>query len=316
MTTGFIYDARFLEHDTGPHHPERPERLASTMAHLESDPWFADLRQFDARLARTEEIESTHSIKYIRRVGRACAEGAPFIDTTDVTVSAASCDVAALAAGTPLTLGDAICNREIDNGFALIRPPGHHAETEMAMGFCLFNNVAILARYLQRVHGLNKIAIVDWDVHHGNGTQHLFEEDPSVLYVSVHQYPYYPGTGAASESGIGRGQGATLNCPLPAGATDSDYEGVFTTEILPKLSAFKPEFVIISAGFDAHLDDPLADMRLTTEFYAWMTQRLLEIADQHAAGRLLSVLEGGYHLTRLAETVAVHLEGLATGHQG
>ena len=168
------------------------------------------------------------------------------------------------------------------------------------MGFCLFNNVAILARYLQNRHGFDKIAIVDFDVHHGNGTQHSFEADPSVLYVSTHQYPYYPGTGAASETGVGRGEGAT----------DADYERAFVEQIIPKLEGFAPECVIVSAGFDAHRDDPLADVRLTTEFFGWMSNRLIEVADRHAGGRLLSVLEGGYHLERLSECVTVHLESL------
>ena len=178
------------------------------------------------------------------------------------------------------------------------------------MGFCLFNNVAILARFLQKRHGFDKIAIVDFDVHHGNGTQHSFEADPSVLYVSTHQYPYYPGTGAASETGVGRGKGATLNCPMPAGATDADYERAFVEQIIPKLEGFAPKFVIVSAGFDAHGDDPLADVRLTTECFGWMSDRLMEVADRHAGGRLLSVLEGGYHLERLSECVTVHLESL------
>ena len=199
----------------------------------------------------------------------------------------------------------------IDNGFALLRPPGHHAEHAQAMGFCLFNNVAILTRYLQRRHGLDKIAIVDWDVHHGNGTQHSFEADPSVLYVSTHQYPYYPGTGAASETGVGRGQGVTVNCPMPAGSVDADYEQVFTQQIMPKLDAFAPECVIVSAGFDAHRDDPLADIQLSTEFFSWMSERLMEVAARHAAGRLVSVLEGGYNLDRLGDCVTAHLKILS-----
>ena len=220
-----------------------------------------------------------------------------------------------LAAGGVTALADNVISREIDNGFALIRPPGHHAERSMALGFCLFNNVAILARYLQKHHGLDRILVMDWDVHHGNGTQHTFEEDPSVLYISLHQYPFYPGTGAAHETGNGRGRGATLNCPMPAGATDEDYRVAFSQQILPKIDAFKPEAVLISAGFDAHRDDPLAQINLSTEFYGWMSQRMMEAAETHANGRLISMLEGGYDLHALSHCIGTHLKVLLDGEQ-
>jgi acetoin utilization deacetylase AcuC-like enzyme len=181
----------------------------------------------------------------------------------------------------------------------------------MALGFCLFNNVAILARYLQKEHGFDKVMILDWDVHHGNGTQHSFEEDPSVLYISTHQYPFYPGTGAYYEEGTGRGHGATLNCPMPAGSTDRDYEKAFMERILPKIDHFRPEFVILSAGFDAHQEDPLAQMELSTEFYGWMSERMLEMAERHASGRIVSVLEGGYNLDQLPLCVEQHLAVLS-----
>lgn len=181
----------------------------------------------------------------------------------------------------------------------------------MALGFCLFNNIAILARYLQKHHGLGKILILDWDVHHGNGTQHTFEEDPSVLYVSLHQYPYYPGTGASSETGRGRGKGATVNCPMRAGAGDSDYKSAFTETILPAVNAFAPEMVLISAGFDAHAADPLAQINLTTDCYTWMTKRMMEVADQHADGKMIALLEGGYDLKALAQSIAAHLRELS-----
>jgi acetoin utilization deacetylase AcuC-like enzyme len=231
---------------------------------------------------------------------------------TDVGVSEQSYDVALLSAGSIMNLADQVIEGHIDNGFQLSRPPGHHAEHDLAMGFCMFNNVAITARYLQQQHGLEKVLIVDWDVHHGNGTQHTFEEDPSVLYVSTHQYPFYPGSGATSETGFGAGQGATLNCPMFAGAGDSEYELAWREKILPQIDAFKPEFVLISAGFDAHQADPLAEINLSTEFYTWMSQRVVEIADQHAAGRLVSILEGGYSLDLLPHCVATHLEVLTT----
>ncbi|MCG8324888.1 MAG: histone deacetylase, partial [Thiotrichales bacterium] len=179
---------------------------------------------------------------------------------------------------------------------------------------CLFNNVAILARYLQKQHGLDKILILDWDVHHGNGTQHLFEEDPSVLYISTHQYPYYPGTGAYTEDGIGKGKGATLNCPMPAGADDVMYETAFMEKILPGIDEFRPDSIIISAGFDAHRQDPLAQINLSTEFFGWMTSRIMEKADAYCDGRILSALEGGYNLQMLPLCVAEHLSVLSARH--
>ena len=310
MATGLIDDDRFLTHDTGPHHPETAARIGAVREALAAQECYAELQRIEARPADIAVIESSHSLAYIHRASRTVAAGAHYLDTPDVVISEHSYEVALLAAGAPLALADAMIAGQIANGFALLRPPGHHAEREAAMGFCLFNNVAILARYLQSQHGLDKIAIIDWDVHHGNGTQHSFEEDPSVLYVSTHQYPYYPGTGAAYETGNGRGRGATLNCPMPAGATDSAYERAFFEEILPKLDHFKPECVIISAGFDAHRDDPLADVQLSTGCFRWMTERLMEVAAQHAGGRLLSVLEGGYNLERLGDCVSAHVERL------
>jgi acetoin utilization deacetylase AcuC-like enzyme len=311
MRTGFLYDPAFLEHDTGRGHPECRERLAATMAYLEQQPWFRELRQFKPERIDERWLHEVHSRDYVRRAEATCRAGAPFLDCLDVSVSRQSYDIALLAAGGPIVLADQILAGHVNNAFALLRPPGHHAERDMALGFCLFNNVAILARYLQLQHGLEKILILDWDVHHGNGTQHTFQEDPTVLYISTHQYPFYPGTGHWSETGIGRGRGATLNCPMPAGAGDREYELAFCEKILPKIDEFKPQAIIISSGFDAHRDDPLADIQLGTEFYGWMTERLLEKADQHAGGRIISVLEGGYNLHALPRCVAVHVQVLS-----
>ena len=311
MKTGFLYDPIYLEHDTGPGHPETSQRLVATMQYLQQQPWFSNLQPVSPHRADLPWIETTHSAEYIKHVEKICAAGAPFLDSMDVSVSRKSFDVARAASGGALDLADRIVSGEIQNGFALIRPPGHHAERNMALGFCIFNNVAILARYLQQHHGLGKILILDWDVHHGNGTQHTFEEDPSVLYISTHQYPFYPGTGAASEIGIGRGVGATLNCPMPSGAGDREYEQAFLEKILPKIDLFKPELIIISAGFDAHKDDPLANINLTTGFFTWMTKVIMEKADRYAGGRIISLLEGGYNLRRLPECIAVHLLALS-----
>jgi acetoin utilization deacetylase AcuC-like enzyme len=311
MPTGFVFDQGFLSHSTGPGHPECAERVSAIMTHLDQQQWKSDLTLIAPKPADEKWIETVHTGRYRERARAACKSGAPYLDSMDVAISSASYDVALLAAGAPLALADAMLSGKIQNGFALVRPPGHHAETSTALGFCLFNNVAILARYLQAVHGLEKIAIIDWDVHHGNGTQHTFESDPSVLYVSTHQYPFYPGTGAANETGEGRGKGSTLNCPMPAGATDTHYEAAFNERIMPALDRFAPQAVLISAGFDAHADDPLGGIRLSTAMYSWMTLRLIEIADKHAEGRIISVLEGGYNLSRIGECVAAHLHELS-----
>ena len=311
MSTGFLYDERFLDHDAGARHPERRERLTSTMAHLRSQSWFDDLTPLAPRVADFKWIEQVHSGELIERAHGACQQELPFLDVMDVGISHDSFDVALLAAGGAMELADRVVAGDVDNAFALCRPPGHHAEFNQALGFCLFNNVAIAARYLQQEHGVDRVLILDWDVHHGNGTQHSFEGDPSVLYVSTHQYPFYPGTGAYSETGTGRGQGATLNCPMPEGAGDQEYQQAFGEQILPKIDEFKPEFVILSAGFDAHVDDPLANICLSTQCYGWMSQRMMEVAERHSNARLISLLEGGYNINKLPLCVAEHLEVLA-----
>ena len=310
LKTGFLYDERYLQHDTGTGHPERSARLTSTMQHLNAQPWFETLPRINATMPERRWIETVHATDYSDRVAAQINDGASYIDTPDVSVSTDSHSVALLATGGVLQVVDGVMQKRVDNGFALIRPPGHHAEAGTALGFCLFNNVAIAARYLQQHYGLDKILVMDWDVHHGNGTQHMFEEDPSVLYVSTHQYPFYPGTGAYSETGIGRGSGATLNCPMAAGATDDDYRQAFSEKIIPKIDEFKPDAVLISAGFDAHQADPLGQINLSTEMYGWMSQRLMEAANRHCEGRLISMLEGGYNLDALSLCVAQHLQVL------
>lgn len=312
MNTAFVYSPSFLNHEPGHDHPESSTRLTASISYLASRDWFKSLHQVTTMEAPRHWLEQIHSEEYLDRAAAACRMGAAFLDSPDVGVSRQSFETALIAAGAPLAIADEILGgaRGINNGFALVRPPGHHAERDMALGFCMFNNVAILARYLQRQYGLDKLVILDWDVHHGNGTQHTFEEDPSVLYISTHQYPYYPGTGAYSETGIGRGKGATLNCPLPAHSGDVEYEMAFRDKIIPAIHAFRPECILISAGFDAHRDDPLAQMRLTTGFYGWMTERILELADYSCAGRIISVLEGGYNLQVLPLCIEQHLTKL------
>lgn len=310
MKTAFASDPRFEDHDTGQGHPERASRLSHTLNHLKTQSWFSSLDNTPAVDCGPEWLASVHHRGLIERARVSCEEGLPYLDTPDVAICGVSFDIACLAAGTVLNLADAVASGRSDNGFALIRPPGHHAEYDAALGFCLFNNIAIAARYLQQQHSLEKILILDWDVHHGNGTQHLFEEDPSVFYVSTHQYPHYPGTGSYSETGIGAGKGTTLNCPMDAGANNEAYTEVFTEKILPAVELFKPDIILISAGFDAHQADPLGSINLTTEHYAWMTKRLIECADRHCNGRILSVLEGGYDLDALALSVASHIKTL------
>ena len=314
MKTGFLYDPVYLKHNTCAGHPECSERLISTIHYLKNQSWFDQLHTVTPRTAELEWLETVHDHNYINRAKQTCFAGVPFLDSMDVSICKESFDVALQATGGVLELADQLMDDKINNGFALIRPPGHHAETNMALGFCLFNNVAILARYLQKQHGIDKVLILDWDVHHGNGTQHTFEDDPSVLYISTHQYPFYPGTGAWYETGTGRGESATLNCPMAAGTGDKEYEETFMGKILPKIDQFNPEFIIISAGFDAHKDDPLGNINLSTGFYAWMTEVLMEKADKYANGKIISVLEGGYNLKRLPECIAQHLIELSKNH--
>ena len=302
MTTAFLYDARFLDHDAGRGHPERSERLVSTMAWLGSRDWFGDLVRVDPAMADPAWVETVHDAGYVARAEEACRSSARRSSTWPTSgfrAGAATSPSSRRAA--PSALADRIVAGDVENGFALSRPPGHHAERGMALGFCLFNNVAIAARYLQRAHGVDKVLILDFDVHHGNGTQHAFEEDPSVMYASIHQYPYYPGTGAASETGIGRGAGATVNCPVPAAVSATrSITGRSPSGFVPAANAFAPEFVILSAGFDAHAADPLAQVRVSTECFGWMTERIVEVAERHAGGARAVDARGGIQHRRAA----------------
>lgn len=310
-STALLYDERYLQHDTGKYHPERPDRVQAVWEHLQKTDFFPSLVLLKAETASLEWIETVHERSYIHEVKEACERKASSLDR-DTAICEKSYEVALLAVGGVLRLIDAVFRHEAKNGFGLVRPPGHHAERDKAMGFCLFNNVAIGARYAQKQHGISRVLIVDWDVHHGNGTQHAFEEDPDIFYFSLHQYPYYPGTGHSWERGTGAGSGRTLNLPLPSGSTDRHYLEAFEKSFMPEAREFKPELILISAGFDAHRDDPLAGMNLTEAAYGQMTRDLKELARQTAEERIVSVLEGGYNLEALCQSIEAHLRALGT----
>ncbi|HMU84557.1 MAG TPA: histone deacetylase [Leptospiraceae bacterium] len=303
MAAGIFTDDLFLQHDTGRSHPESPSRLLAIRERLEGG-LASHFKTLSRRFADPTQIQLIHDGRYVQELERFCNAHGGYLDG-DTPVSDQSYRAALLAAGAGLEAADQIQSGNISRALLLVRPPGHHSLVQRAMGFCLFNNVAICARYLQLL-GHKKIAIVDWDVHHGNGTQDAFYEDPSVLFISLHQYPFYPGSGAASETGRGAGAGTTLNCPLPAGSADAEYKQAFEKKILPALEQFGPNAILISAGFDAHRDDPLAGMLLTATSYEWMSRKLRDFADSHCDGRLISFLEGGYNLDALADSVEAH----------
>jgi acetoin utilization deacetylase AcuC-like enzyme len=308
--TGLVYHPAYLEHDMGAGHPESPDRLRAIIQRLEQSGTMAQLTRIEPRKAEEEWITQVHRPEYVASLSRhAPVSGRVSLDP-DTSMSPGSLNAAYLAAGGALAAVDAIMGTQVEQAFCAVRPPGHHAEAGRAMGFCLFNNVAIAARYALRRYGLSRVLIVDWDVHHGNGTQHTFEDDPSVLFFSTHQYPHYPGTGRQTERGRGAGEGFTINVPMEAGEGDGEYLAVFRKVLVPAADDFKPEFVIISAGFDGHRDDPLASMGLTETGYAELTDIVAGIAKRHAQGRILSSLEGGYNLAALASSVEAHLNAL------
>jgi acetoin utilization deacetylase AcuC-like enzyme/formylglycine-generating enzyme required for sulfatase activity/Tol biopolymer transport system component len=313
LPTAFLYDPLFLEHKVGESHPERPQRLEAILARLKEKGLTDKLLALKAAPAEEKRLTAVHSREYVERVKKACSEcgdGISFIDTPDVPVSARSYDAAVLAAGGVLAAVDAVAGGKARNAFCAVRPPGHHALKEKAMGFCLFGNVAIAARYIQQKHKLAKVLIVDWDVHHGNGTQAASYDDPTILHFDVHRSPFYPGSGRADETGAGKGAGFKINVPLPAGSSDKDYREAFENKLKPAALAFRPDFVLVSAGFDAHENDPLGGMKLTAEGYAELTRIVKGIAETCCRGRLVSVLEGGYDLDGLADSVEAHIRAL------
>jgi acetoin utilization deacetylase AcuC-like enzyme len=305
LVTLLIEDPVFLDHLTLPGHPERPDRLRAIGQALAAER-FAGLVRRKAPAADEATLATAHKENYVAFIrDNIPADGFAQVDA-DTALSPKSFLVAAHAAGGANLAVDEVMSGHVANAFAAVRPPGHHAEADRAMGFCLFNNAVIAARHAQRVHGAERVAIVDWDVHHGNGTQAIVWSDPTVLYASTHQMPLYPGTGAESETGVGN----IFNAPLSPGAGSTEFYEAFATRILPAVNAFAPDLIVISAGFDAHWRDPLASINLQEEDFAWATTALMEIADRHGKGRIVSLLEGGYDLKGLADSAAAHVATL------
>ncbi|HSO76524.1 MAG TPA: histone deacetylase [Blastocatellia bacterium] len=312
MTTALIYDPSFLDHNTG-HHPENAQRLKVILSALQADaPLWTRLRHLTPQAASDEDIVRCHGSQLIDQLRTICERGVPFVDL-DTVVCRASYEVARLAAGAGIAAVDHVFGEEGEgrNAFALVRPPGHHATPNRAMGFCLFNNAAIATRYAQVRYGVERVLIIDWDVHHGNGTQDIFYSDPSVFYLSTHQHPFYPGTGAASETGEGKGEGTTLNIPLSEGTTGRAHHQAFVDALEAIQRTFPPDLVIISAGFDSRRGDPLGGLLLEDSDFHEMTRQVMGVAERHGSARVVSVLEGGYNLDTLGETVRTHVAALA-----
>lgn len=308
--TAIIADPCFLEHDAGPGHPESGSRLSAIQESLEASANASRFSWMTAVEAPVQTITRVHDAEYVERVRALSSLGRLVSITPDTVLSPGTYGAALAASGAVQLAIDEVMAGRVTNAFCALRPPGHHAERVGAMGFCFFNNVAIGARYVQDHYPVRRVAIVDWDVHHGNGTQHSFEDDGEVFYFSIHQYPHYPGTGSRLECGRGPGHGTTLNVPVPAGTGNAAYLQAFQEELRPALDAFRPEFILVSAGFDAHRCDPLAGAEVTEEGFGDLTAEVVALAHDHCGGRVVSVLEGGYDLRALSASVEVHVAGL------
>lgn len=309
--TALLLDSIYRQHDPGPGHPEQPARYDAVTRAIEATGLLDQVHRVDVRAANEDEIALVHGREYIAKAKREIASGLRELSTGDTHVGPRSFDVALRAAGWVLNAVDAVIAGKAANAFCAVRPPGHHARPDQGMGFCIFNNIAIAARYAQQKHGLAKVLIADWDVHHGNGTQDTFYRDGSVMFMSTHQSPWYPGTGPANEIGEGKGKGCIMNFPFAAGSGRREILGVFRENLRRAADAFKPDLVMISAGFDSRAGDPLGNFTLSDTDFTDLTKIMLEIAGTHANGRLVSVLEGGYNLTGLEAAVREHVKALA-----
>jgi len=305
--TGIVKDSRYLQHSAGALHPESPERLSAVYEMLDNPNISWKYSHIEPREASREEIAYVHTLSYIDRIARTAGKSCTFLDP-DTIASAETYEIAKLAVGGVCNAIDAVMTAEVDNAFAFVRPPGHHAGPANSAGFCLFNNVAIGAIHAMKKHGLKKILIVDWDLHHGDGTQKIFYSDRRGLYFSTHQYPFYPGTGSLREKGEGDAVGYTVNVPLRDGAVNGTFISVFRRILEPIALAFEPDLILVSAGFDIYYQDPLGGMRVTPDGFAAMARELLNIADHCCSGRLVAVLEGGYHVAGLTRSVKATLE--------
>jgi acetoin utilization deacetylase AcuC-like enzyme len=309
MTTLLLTHPACLDHLTPAGHPERPDRLRA-IAEALADDRFKPLKRAEAPRAELDTIALCHPMRYVEAIREATPQQGMVRLDADTSMSPGSYEAALRAAGGAVHAVDEIVGKRADNAFCAMRPPGHHTETARPMGFCLFNNGAIAARHAQKQHGIGRVAIIDFDVHHGNGSQEIFWSDASVMYCSTHEMPLYPGTGAASERGE---HDNIVNAPLRAGDGGGKFREAFESRILPRLAAFAPELVVISAGFDAHMRDPLANLQLVEADYEWVTRKLMEVAQKSAQGRVVSVLEGGYDLQGLSQSVAAHVAALMRG---
>jgi acetoin utilization deacetylase AcuC-like enzyme len=309
-SVALVADPRCKEHDSGAGHPESAQRFDAVLGALDRSGILAKLVRIDPRPIVRDDLLLVHTADYLQLAEREIQSGASQLSTGDTNVSVRTWDAALRAAGSALAAVDAVVNGKADHAFCVVRPPGHHASADCGMGFCVLNNVALAARHAQRRLGLGKVLIVDWDVHHGNGTQDVFYEDGSVFFFSTHQSPWYPGTGRADETGRGDGKGTTLNCPLPAMSGRTEVLGAFEYNLLPKMDKFRPELVMISAGFDSRAGDPLGRFLLTDEDFTDLTKLVCGIAKRFADSRVVSLLEGGYNLAGLASAATAHVEAL------
>jgi len=309
----FLYDELFSKHETGEFHPENPKRLTAIYNKLKSSGIFKNVIKLKSERIKYESLKRVHDPLYIEKVEVECMREYPLLSTGDTNICSSSNDVALHAAGGVLKTLDMILNSEINRGFCSVRPPGHHASADIGMGFCIYNNIALAAEHAKSNYNIEKIMVIDFDVHHGNGTQDIFYEDNSVFFISTHQHPLYPGTGSSSEKGKGRGKGFTINVPMKKGTGNDDVISVFNEIIMPAAKKFRPELTLISAGFDSRKDDPLGGFLIDDDGFRELTKMIIELSEYSGSGKILSILEGGYNHDGLSSAVLSHMEELISG---